>query len=141
MKFFFSFFLIILIDQVIKKLFLLGFEWHSKCISLTLAINKGVAFSMFSFLGEYLKYIQFILLIVLLVIMFKENIIKKHQIVSGILFGAALSNLLDRFLVGGVVDYVYWHCFFDFAIFNFADVMIDISIGLLIFFYWKKKQI
>jgi len=139
MKFFFSFFLIILIDQAIKKLFLLGFEWHSKCISLTLAINKGVAFSMFSFLEEYLKYIQLVLLIVLLVVMLKENIIKKYQIVSGILFGAALSNLLDRFLVGGVVDYVYWHCFFDFAIFNFADVIIDLSIALFAYFYFFGK--
>ena len=96
---------------------------------------------MFSFLEEYLKYIQLVLLIVLLVVMLKENIIKKYQIVSGILFGAALSNLLDRFLVGGVVDYVYWHCFFDFAIFNFADVMIDISIALFIFFYWKNQRV
>ena len=60
--FLFSFFLILSIDQIIKLLFLHGFEWHSKCISLTLAINKGVAFSMFSFLGEWLKYIQLVLI-------------------------------------------------------------------------------
>ena len=29
--------------KIIKLLFLQGFEWHSKCISLTLALNKGVA--------------------------------------------------------------------------------------------------
>ena len=92
MKFFFSFFLIILIDQVIKKLFLLGFEWHSKCISLTLAINKGVAFSMFSFLGEYLKYIQSVLIAGLFYIFYKEKLLFNHPVINGILFAAALSN-------------------------------------------------
>jgi signal peptidase II len=139
-KFLTAFFLIFFIDQIIKLLFLNGFEWNSKCISLTLAINKGVAFSMFSFLGEYLKYIQLVLILFLGFYFFKEKIISKHPITSGILFGAALSNLFDRFIRGGVVDYVYWHCGFDFAIFNFADTMIDLSIALFTYFYFFKKN-
>jgi signal peptidase II len=139
-KFLISFFLVFIIDQAIKLAFLNGFEWHSRCISLTLAINKGVAFSMFSFLGSYLKYIQLFLIIGLIFYFVKEKIIKKHPIVSGILFGAALSNLLDRFIRGGVVDYVYWHCGFDFAIFNFADTMIDLSILLFAYFYFFRKN-
>jgi signal peptidase II len=134
-----SFFLILSIDQIIKLLFLHGFEWHSKCISLTLAINKGVAFSMFSFLGEWLKYIQLVLIGVLVFYFFKEKIIFKHPVISGMLFGAAVSNLIDRFLRGGVVDYVYWHCYFDFAIFNFADVIIDLSIVLFAYYYFFGK--
>jgi signal peptidase II len=139
-KFLVSFFVVFLIDQAIKYIFLNGFEWHSKCISLTLALNKGVAFSMFSFLGEYLKYIQLILIIFLGFYFIKEKVISKHPIISGILFAAALSNLFDRFIRGGVVDYVYWHCGFDFAIFNFADTMIDLSIILLAYFYFIKKN-
>jgi signal peptidase II len=139
-KFFLTFFLIFLIDQLVKLAFLNGFEWNSKCISLTLAINKGVAFSMFSFFGEYLKYIQLVLIILLFFYFIKEKIINKHPIISGILFGAALSNLFDRFIRGGVVDYVYWHCGFDFAIFNFADTMIDLSIVLFAYFYFIKKN-
>jgi signal peptidase II len=139
-KFLISFFLVFIIDQAIKLAFLNGFEWYSRCISLTLAINKGVAFSMFSFLGSYLKYIQLFLIIGLIFYFVKEKIIKKYPIVSGILFGAALSNLLDRFIRGGVVDYVYWHCGFDFAIFNFADTMIDLSILLFAYFYFFRKN-
>ena len=139
-KFLLSFFTIIFIDQLIKYIFLSGFEFKSKCISLVLAINKGVAFSMFSFLGESLKYIQLALIIGLFVYFKKEKIISKHPIISGILFGAALSNLLDRFIRGGVVDYVYYHCGFNFAIFNFADVMIDLSIALFAYFYFFKKN-
>jgi len=139
-KFIFSFLTIFIIDQAIKLLFFNGFEFKSKCISLVLAINKGVAFSMFSFLGIYLKYIQLILIILLGFYFIKEKIIIKHPIVSGILFGAALSNLFDRFIRGGVVDYVYWHCGFNFAIFNFADTMIDLSIALFAYFYFIKKD-
>ena len=139
-KFLISFVLIFLIDQFLKYLFLNGFEWHSACISLVLAINKGVAFSMFSFLGEYLKYLQLFIIVFLFVYFIKEKIILKHPILSGILFAAALSNLLDRFIRGGVVDYVYYHCGFDFAIFNFADVMIDFSILGFAYYYFFKKD-
>ncbi len=140
-KFLFSFFSVFLADQLIKMLFLNGFEFKSKCISLVLAINKGVAFSMFSFLGENLKYIQVAIIAGLFVYFIKEKVISKHPVLSGILFGAALSNLFDRFTRGGVVDYVYWHCGFDFAIFNFADVMIDLSIlGFLYFYFFKKND-
>ena len=139
-KFFLSFFTIFFIDQAIKYIFLSGFEFKSKCISLILVLNKGVAFSMFSFLGENLKYIQLVLILVLLSYFFKEKILSKYPIISGILFGAALSNLIDRFLRGGVVDYVYYHCGFDFAVFNFADTMIDLSIALLFYFYFLKKD-
>jgi len=139
-KFFLSFFSIFLIDQAIKYLFLNGFEFKSKCISLILVLNKGVAFSMFSFLGENLKYIQLVLILGLLVYFFKEKILIKYSVISGILFGAAFSNLIDRFLRGGVVDYVYWHCGFNFAVFNFADTMIDLSIALLFYFYFFKKN-
>ena len=94
---------------------------------------------MFAFLGEYLKYIQLALIFVLFYFFYKEKLITSHPIISGILFGASLSNLIDRFLVGGVVDYVYWHCFFDFAIFNFADVCIDFAIAMFIYYYLFDK--
>ena len=139
-KFITAFILIFGIDQAIKLIFLNGFNWESSCISLTLTLNRGVAFSMFSFLGEYLKFIQLGLILFLAFYFFKDKIIEKHSITSGILLGAALSNLFDRFRVGAVVDYVYWHCGFNFAIFNFADVMIDLSIALFAYFYFFKKN-
>jgi signal peptidase II len=138
-KFFIAFFLIFIIDQLIKYVFLNGFEWNSKCISLVLTLNKGVAFSMFAFLGGYLKYIQSILIAGLAYVFFKEKIIQSHPFVSGILFAAAFSNLSDRFVRGGVVDYVYWHCGFNFAIFNFADVCIDFAVLMFAYYYFFGK--
>jgi signal peptidase II len=119
-------------DQFIKFLFVDGFFWESECISLVLHYNKGVAFSMFAFLGEHLKWIQLLLIVALITYIFKGGYLEKYLLPSGILIGAAFSNLFDRFIHGGVVDYIYWHCGFEFAIFNFADMMIDLAIVLFL---------
>jgi len=39
----------------------------------------------------------------------------------GAVIGGAIGNLM-KIIREGVVDYVAWHCGFNFAIFNFADV-------------------
>ena len=121
-----------LIDQAVKSIFLEGFRWYSSCIDLILVFNKGVAFSMFAFLEGALKWIQLVLLagVIGYTLWLKK---KCYLIPVGIMTGAGLSNVYDRFIHGGVVDYVYWHCGFNFAVFNAADVMIDIAvIGLMI---------
>jgi signal peptidase II len=136
-------FLTFVIDQAIKQLFLNGFVYENSCITLSLVYNKGVAFSMLSFLGENLKYLQsIILLTIALFFIFEKKIFDRFFIFVGVLIGAGVSNLIDRFIHGGVVDFFYWHCGFDFAIFNFADVMIDISVGVIILFSLleTKKQ-
>lgn len=132
-KFFIAFVTVFVIDQIIKQFFLNGYDWNSKCISLNFTLNKGVAFSMFSFLGEWLKYIQVVLIGgVLGYIFWQKEKMHDYALAIGLLMGGGVSNLLDRFLHGGVVDYVYWHCGFDFAIFNFADVMIDLGVLLIL---------
>jgi signal peptidase II len=111
------------------------------CISLILAYNKGVAFSMLSFLEDSLKYIQIGILIGLVgYLWFEKNIFSKYYIPIALILAGGGSNILDRFLHQGVVDYVYWHCGFEFAIFNFADVMIDLAVVLIIFWHYKTKK-
>ena len=129
-----------MIDQIIKMMFIDGFRWNGEWLSLILVYNKGVAFSMFAFLDEYLKFIQIALLGVVGYLFYKENYIKNYPIISGILFGAGFSNIFDRFIREGVVDYVYYHGWFNFAVFNFADVMIDLSVGLLILYHIIKVK-
>ncbi|MDR2789655.1 MAG: signal peptidase II [Campylobacteraceae bacterium] len=120
-------------DQYIKALFLGGFTWHSEVISFYLVLNKGVAFSMFAFLGESLKYIQIAFMLGLLAFAFYEKeFFLKNYIAVGILFGAGCGNIYDRFVEGGVVDYIAWHYGFNFAVFNFADMMINFAVFLII---------
>ncbi len=131
---------IFLIDQNLKSLFLDGFRWNGDYISLVLVFNKGVAFSMLSFLQEYLKYIQVaIFVLISIYLVYEKNLFMKYSLPLGILYGAGIGNLHDRFVHGGVVDYIFWHKWFDFAIFNFADVMIDFAIIWIIFMNYRKK--
>ncbi|WP_457605562.1 signal peptidase II [Nitratifractor sp.] len=129
-----------LVDQGIKDLFLAGYEWQSRCISLELHMNRGVAFSLFAFLGPWLKWIQLLLIGGMLWFFLAEGWIRRHPAAIGILLGAAVGNLVDRFVHGAVVDYVYWHCGFDFAVFNYADVMIDLSVAWLLLQAWLKHR-
>jgi len=122
---------IFIIDQNIKALFLGGYRFYSDCIDLTLVYNKGVAFSMFAFLETWLKWLQLLLIggVLGYVLWLRKTC---YMLPTGILVGAGLSNVYDRFIHPGVVDYVYWHCGFEFAVFNFADVMIDVAVGWIL---------
>jgi signal peptidase II len=88
---------------------------------------------MFAFLEDKLKYIQIFMLLIGVVYLYKnKEVFNTYYIPLALLFSGVISNIYDRFIHEGVVDYVYWHCWFDFAIFNLADVLIDISILLII---------
>jgi len=125
-------------DQALKTIFVEGFRYYTQCIDLILVYNKGVAFSMFAFLEGALKWIQLALLagVVGYTLWLKQ---KCYLLPVGIMVGAGFSNVADRFIHGGVVDYVYWHCGFNFAVFNAADVMIDIAVVWLLLLNYKPK--
>jgi signal peptidase II len=125
-----------IIDQGIKSIFIEGYYRAGSCIDLELHYNKGVAFSLFAFLGPYLKWIQALLVTGIFIFVVKEGYLKRYAFPVGLVIGGALGNLYDRFVHEGVVDYVAWHCGFDFAVFNYADVAIDAGIvWLLVMIY------
>jgi signal peptidase II len=132
---------LLILDQYIKSLFVNGFGIDGKCISLVLAYNKGVAFSMFAFLEGNLKYVQIgILSIGIIYLLFNKNVFYDYYIPTALLLAGGISNIYDRFIHEGVVDYVYWHCGFDFAIFNLADVLINISVALILYIGWQNEK-
>ena len=148
MRLFSIFFLALLgvfiIDYNVKLLFVDGYYRAGECIDLVLHYNKGVAFSMFASLGEYLKWIQGSLVIIILFVIFKEGYIKQYAFPLGLLIGGALSNVYDRFLYEGVVDYIAWHCWFNYAVFNISDVAIDVAVVWVLvkaYFDGKKKEV
>lgn len=129
----------LLLDQAIKTIFLDGFRLYSPYIDLILVFNKGVAFSMFAFLEGALKWIQLALLggVIGYTLWLKKVC---YLIPVGIMVGAGLSNVADRFMHGGVVDYVYWHYGFNFAVFNAADVMIDFAVLWLFILNFRPQS-
>jgi len=134
--------ILFVIDQVLKYGFV-NFDWNvdGPYMSLRLAYNYGVAFSMFAFLAEYLKYIQLSIILVGFIYLLKnKEIFSEYYIAIALLFAGGLSNILDRFTYGGVVDYLYWHYGFEFAIFNFADIIINCAVAIIIFMQIKQWQ-
>ena len=122
----------LIVDQNIKTLFLEGYYREGSCIDLSLHFNKGVAFSLFAFMGPYLKWLQLLLIGAMLFYIFTQGYLKRYAFPLGLLLGGAVGNLYDRFVHQGVVDYVAWHCGFEFAVFNYADVMIDLGVALIL---------
>ena len=136
---------IFIIDQNIKMLFVDGYRYYSDYMDLILVYNKGVAFSMFAFLAEYLKYVQLTLVSGVLIYVFY---LKKlcFALPMGLLLGGAFSNIYDRFIHEGVVDMFYWHAWpypifgqNGFAVFNFADVMIDLAVVWILILNFKPN--
>lgn len=135
------FLVLFFLDQYIKFLFVNGYENKGECISFVLTYNYGVAFSMFSFLEGNLKYIQIAIMLGGVIYLYlNKEIFKEYYFPVALLFAGGVSNILDRFIHGGVVDYVYWHCGFEFAIFNLADVLIDIAVVLILYISYKSSK-
>ena len=129
------FIIIFLIDQVVKYGFAnLNWDVDGPIMSLKLAYKYGVAFSMFSFLDENLKYIQLLIILAVSIYLLKnKDVFNEYYLSIALLYAGGLSNILDRFTYGGVVDYFYWHYGFEFAIFNIADVILNIAVALIIY--------
>ena len=147
MRAFFVFLLVVIgtfiIDQNIKMLFVEGYYRAGECIDLELHYNKGVAFSMLSFIGPYLKWIQSLLIIGIMYFVLKEGYLKRYAFPVGLLIGGALGNVYDRFVHEGVVDYIAWHCGFNFAVFNYADVAIDLAVAwilVMVYFFPEESE-
>lgn len=132
---------LIAIDQLIKFEFVEGFVAQGDCISFVLAYNYGVAFSMFEFLAENLKFLQIALLGgVAIYLSLNKDVFTEYYLPIAFIFAGGISNIADRFIHGAVVDYVYWHCGFDFAIFNLADVLIDIGVVWILWIGYKASK-
>ncbi|WP_321777159.1 signal peptidase II [Sulfurimonas sp.] len=136
---------IFIVDQNIKMLFVDGFRYYTEYMDLILVYNRGVAFSMLSFLDEWLKYIQLVMVFGILIYIIN---LKKvcFAFPSGLMLGGAFSNVYDRFIHGGVVDMFYWHGWpyplfgqNGFAVFNFADVMIDVAVVWFLILNFKPR--
>ena len=114
---------------------------EGSCINLELFYNRGVAFSMLASLGDNLKWLQLVLILGIIIYVFYDGYLKKYAFPIGLIIGGALGNLYDRFIHEGVVDYVAWHCGFDFAVFNYADVMIDLGVAIILLLtYLEYRQ-
>jgi signal peptidase II len=116
-------------------------------IALYRTYNTGVAFSMFSWMGD--TGLILLSLSVIAFVLFLTYRTSHWQVISRIGFtliiGGAVGNLIDRAVYGHVIDYVLFHTpVWSFAIFNLADAFITIGAGLVLleeFLGWRRGPV
>ena len=98
--------------------------------------NYGIAFSMFSGLDRFFL-IGLAVAVMIFVGWLAARTNPAHILArlgfALILSGAFSNNLIDRLVLGYVVDYVLFHTpVWSFAVFNLADTFISVGAGLVI---------
>ena len=138
--------LIILVDQftkgVVQDHFYLG---ESKVVvegffNLTYVRNKGAAFGMGATAPDWVRSVFFLYLPVaacfyLLYLVWVSRNLKNWMpcFAYGLIFAGAVGNLIDRFMLSYVVDFLDFYIKTShFPAFNVADSSISIAAGLLI---------
>lgn len=99
--------------------------------------NRGVAFGLFSSLGDI--FVPVALVIMAVIFLYYRSLRDRRLLLRtalGLQLGGALGNLLDRLRLGAVIDFVEFHIDaigFRFAVFNVADSAIVIGVGILLY--------
>jgi signal peptidase II len=138
----------LLIDQLTKWLTIenlaRGESWPADgFFRFTHAWNTGTAFSLFQGQGDILTWVS-VAAVAVLAWIYKSiaNPPWVLRIAFGLQLGGAIGNLVDRFRLGHVTDFIDvgpW------PIFNIADSSILVGIALMVFYFWfldagsKKK--
>lgn len=113
--------------------------------------NKGAAFSMFSTLDDFYRVPMFhaITMLAIVLIYFYLRSTPVHHVLTRyglvMVLSGALGNFIDRIIRGYVVDFidVEWRVFgwrHDFAIFNVADVAINIGVICLLLDIFIQRE-
>ncbi|MBR3209230.1 MAG: signal peptidase II [Bacilli bacterium] len=137
---------VVAFDQIIKKVItsklVLGesISIIKNILNITYVTNTGAAFSILSSNTYFLIMISLIVLTVLVLYLIKVKTDNNEKIIYGFLIGGIIGNLIDRIFNQAVIDYIDVNIFgYPFPVFNFADMVIVISI-LLIIIYKKDDK-
>lgn len=107
-----------------------------KILELHYSENTGMAFSLFE--DHYLVLTIFVSIVVLGMILYIVKTKKLNWTLVFMLSGG-LGNLLDRLIYGHVVDFINF-LFVDFAIFNIADIYLNIAAALMLLTILKPNK-
>tara|TARA_Y100001968_G_C18940302_1_gene518393 strand:+ start:67 stop:552 length:486 start_codon:yes stop_codon:yes gene_type:complete len=137
---------IILIDQISKVLVsnIIGFESSKNIIpnflNFTLVKNKGAAFSLFSNSTSFLTILSVLASLSLIIFILKSPP-RSYWTSLGLayLLGGTIGNGIDRLFKGYVIDFLELVPI-NFAIFNIADISINIAIICFIIAIFMNKN-
>jgi len=122
--------------------------------SFTYVENRGAAFGMMHGQRVFFVIIAIVVFAVISYVLVKVPNEKKYiklEVVLSFIVAGAIGNMVDRFFLGYVRDFIYFYCI-DFAVFNVADIYITCGTAILVililwvykdddFSFMKKNQI
>lgn len=147
---------IVLLDQVTKTWAYFNLQGHNafgypndiivikNVFRLTYVENPGMAFGIRIGNELYLTLFATVSSFLLLIIIFKSDYFQKYyKYALGCILGGAIGNLIDRFIYGMVIDFIYFEAI-NWPVFNIADVAVTIGmiLGVVqIFFSHEESKI
>lgn len=133
----------LLIDQLSKGLISLYMNLNesfklTNFLSITYVQNIGAAFSILQGARWLFIILGIIALNIIYIFFIKDKKLTNFEmIIYALMLSGIIGNIIDRVLYGYVIDFIDI-TLFNFAIFNFADSFIVISVILLVVFKWKN---
>ncbi|MCW8905598.1 signal peptidase II [Sedimenticola sp.] len=132
---------IVALDQVSKQLVessLMVYETIPLLpfFNLTLAYNEGAAFSFLSDQGGWQRwFFALVAAVVVIVLVVWLSRLKHERLLAvslSLVIGGALGNLLDRLLIGHVIDFLdFFYHSYHWPAFNVADIAITLGVVLM----------
>jgi signal peptidase II len=135
--------ILIIIDQLSKLLIMayVKVPIGNDYFKIEVVSNTGIAFGFNN--SSNITNILLSLIVIALIIRFikvqNERIDNKTMVVLSLMISGGISNVIDRFIRGGVIDFIK---IMHFPIFNIADIFIVVGWVLLVVFillYSSKK--
>lgn len=131
----------LVLDRLTKVWVSSTFELHEswplwpQVFHFTYVTNTGAAFSMFR--GHaWLPWLSLLVSAGLVFVGLSKRLSPWDQAGTGFLLGGAAGNGIDRWLTGHVVDFLDFRLI-NFAVFNIADIAINLGIACLIISMWQ----
>ena len=142
--------IVMLFDQATKYAITASFQYNeSKVIlpffNLVLAHNTGAAFSFLAgasgWQREFFIVVSVVISAVLLWMLRQNHANRLLATALALVLGGAFGNLVDRVLLGHVVDFIQLHAFgYAWPAFNVADSAICVGAALLIWDSFRKPS-
>ncbi|NDH09233.1 MAG: signal peptidase II [Gammaproteobacteria bacterium] len=142
---------VILIDQatkywVLQVMSLVDVQTILPVLDLRLAMNHGVAFSLFTQHGMQSPWVLIgftsVLSAIIALMIFKSKPSEKFErYCYSLILGGALGNLIDRCRFGAVIDFIDCHLgSHHWPVFNLADSFICLGAFLLIIYSFNEGR-
>ncbi len=139
--------LVFIVDRATKYL-ALAFEGTETSVlpglSLVYVKNRGISWSLFYAQNTwaFVAVSALVSIVIGIVGIYTYERLRQNKAVIGevLVLTGAISNLFDRIVHGGVIDFI--ECSFRgwyFPVFNIADVAIVIGVGIMLIQFWRES--